>query len=116
MSGNKPVTQQEEQIAKWREEAKPHPALVWWDSKPQMPQVPPGVKNLIGAKAGKMTVVGFWSFPSPRAKSKGKRMLWVAACSCGTHEVRSSKAMTNPLNISDRCFKCRYVEYMTDQG
>ena len=54
--------------------------------------------DLTGVIKGRFTVVGF----SGDVKAK-----WVVRCLCGNYEHRTSKAINNPKNTTERCYECR---------
>ena len=73
-----------------------------WDAPPPtipIPENQPQFTNLTGVSYGRMRVIGY------HGKSR-----WVVRCTCGDYELRSSKAILNPLNAGDRCFDCQYIE------
>lgn len=63
--------------------------------------------NLTGAKVGWLRVLGLFDDPLPH-----RRALWVVRCVCGHYEVRTSRALNNPGNQDDKCYKCRHLEYL----
>ena len=59
-------------------------------------------KAMIGLRFGRFTVIGcldIW---------KHSRAKWIVRCDCGHYEIRSAKAIRNPVNAEDRCYECRH--------
>lgn len=72
-----------------------------------------GENNLIGTVCGRMKCIGYHGNISPKSTSimkPKKRGLWVVQCRCGKYETRTSKALKNPKNTSDRCQLCWHVK------
>lgn len=63
--------------------------------------------DLTGVKVGWFKVLGLYDDPLPH-----RRALWVVRCVCGHYEVRSARALKNPKNQNDKCYKCRHLEYL----
>jgi hypothetical protein len=59
--------------------------------------LPNTLPNLRGQKFGAFTVIG-WI---------GEEGRWEVICICGTKEVRTTRAVRNPLNTFDACVECR---------
>ena len=62
--------------------------------------------DLTGAKVGWLRVLGIYDGKTH------KMAKWVVRCVCGHYEVRTSKALKNPNNQNDKCYKCRNLEYL----
>lgn len=83
-----------------------------WDAPPKMRKVKlwQGETDLAGTKFGRLTAIGPWA-DAPAAR----HALWVCRCSCGKYVSRSSKAIKNPANTSDRCDLCRHTAFLRDR-
>jgi hypothetical protein len=77
-----------------------------WDAPPQMKPVPKMVASKVGARFGRMVVVGYYG------KTKRKGSLWVVRCCCGEYETRHTSAICKASNDDDCCDKCRHVKYL----
>lgn len=79
-----------------------------WDAPPKMlpfsavDKLHGTLPNLAGHKVGRVTAVGVYA--DPKNTSRGLR--WVVRCVCGDYELRSTKALRNPVNTDDECRKC----------
>lgn len=70
---------------------------------------PSNVKNRIGIKSGRMTVVCFgW-------RTANRKMLWIARCQCGKYEARSNTAIAN-WGPNAMCQDCDVVDKMQNRG
>lgn len=65
----------------------------------------PSFRDLAGGKFGHFTVIGIFD------RGKRGRMVWVVRCVCGRYEVRTKRALTNPLAEGDKCEECLRTEY-----
>lgn len=86
-------------------------AAVHSDVPPPMRNIPalnlPDWRDLPGKKFGRFAVLGLAAEYNPK---KGAR--WVVRCSCGSYEIRATKAIRNPENSQDCCKKCRHLIYI----
>jgi hypothetical protein len=57
--------------------------------------------NLRGKKFGRFVVIGM---------HKHKLGRWVVKCSCGKYELRTARAINNPINSKDKCVFCRKLD------
>ena len=80
------------------------PARLHWDAPPRLMPLPKEAENLAGRKMGRLTVIGYFG---SHHKDRGSR--WVVRCLCGGYEVRTSKAIRNPANKLDCCWKCHHL-------
>lgn len=62
--------------------------------------------DLTGVSFGRFRVIGF---------ARDRRSKWVVRCVCGIYEMRTTKAIRNPLNSTDRCRSCRHVDYLSSK-
>ncbi len=69
-----------------------------WSAPPAMIPLPKLSPDLIGAKFGRMEVVGFLADSTKE---------YVVRCLCGDYETRRARAIRNPENFGDRCTVCQ---------
>lgn len=73
---------------------------------PRVRRVPIEGENLIGLRAGRLTVVGAYDDPAG-SKSKGRK--WQVRCDCGQYEVRKGRALKQLKNPDECCSQCEYL-------
>lgn len=78
-----------------------------WESPPIMTHFPPTSRVGIGAKRGRLTVVGFWK--TVKSGRNNKRLV-VCRCVCGRFEARVDKSMLK--SGPDECLSCRKLHYV----
>lgn len=69
--------------------------------------VPHNVPNYTGLKKGRLIVVGL---SDSFRKGNGKGLRWVVRCSCGRHEIRTSRILKKG-NQSDMCNVCKSTAF-----
>lgn len=69
---------------------------------PQM-LLSPSFTDLTGRRVGRLLVYGL---------ADGKEGRWACRCDCGTHTLRTRKALVNPSNDKDRCEHCRHLAFL----
>lgn len=74
-----------------------HGSIKFWTEQPDLAPATT-VEDLTGRRVGALTVVGKLALVKKR---------WAVRCNCGIYEARSSKAILNPNNAFDCCFRCR---------
>lgn len=63
--------------------------------------------DMSGKTVGRLTVVGYLgSTGNPPSAT------WLVRCNCGGYEKRRTRAIRNPANHLDRCYKCRHRIYV----
>lgn len=69
-------------------------------------RVPYFMPQLLGARRGKLTVVGLC------AQSRKDGAQWLCRCVCGYYVTRATKAIRNERNDCDSCDRCRQVAFL----
>ncbi|MBQ4855655.1 hypothetical protein IMW82_13335 [Rhodanobacter sp. B2A1Ga4] len=65
-------------------------------------EIPLSIRNLLGYKFGRLTVIGLALVPNR----------WVVRCSCGVYSLRTTKAIRNTKNNIDCCLSCMHQLYL----
>lgn len=91
------------------------PSRWWWEVCPPLRTFPdnPVALDLRGLRYGRLAVIGLLDDRTFNRKSDKAR--WVVRCACGLFEVRSAKAIRNPANAHDACWRCGYVHHLRRQ-
>lgn len=77
-----------------------------WKAPPKIRKAGPTThEDLTGTEFGWFKVIGL------HAERRGR---WIVRCSCGDYEVRTPKAIKNPMNSNDKCRECRNIEFLKD--
>lgn len=63
----------------------------------------PEFKDRTGERVGRLSVYGMADVTPAR---------WACRCDCGTHTLRTTKAVGNPSNSDDRCEQCRHLQQL----
>lgn len=81
-----------------------------WDDSPPTKPVPSTIKNLIGFKKGRLTVVGYLGFK--QIKNGLRRNKWLVRCICGRYEVRTQDTLMRQktAHIEDMCQICQKLQ------
>lgn len=92
-----------------------HTALHWADRPPLRVLTPCELNNnaingLLGLRKGRFTCIGVLDYAALGiVRGKDAKLPFVCRCDCGEFEVRSPKALRNPLNDDDMCGKCAHL-------
>ena len=114
--GAKPVNKLAAMVVSGGEhyEPKAKTAVLHFENMPELPELPNTyslkvqLAAMIGKRQGRLVVVAWWG----SGKSTGKKAAWLCRCDCGEFTVRTGKAMKNPKNEGDRCYKCMDLVYL----
>jgi len=68
----------------------------------------PGLRDLIGKRRDRMTILGY---AADQGKDNGQAAKWVTRCDCGNHEYRSRIFRWVGTQAPDMCRECRNRAY-----
>ena len=94
-------------------EPKNKPLGLHFENMPELPELPDShslkvqLVAMIGKRQGRLVVIAWWSQGDGRKTAR-----WLCRCDCGEFTVRTGKAMKNPKNEGDRCYKCMDLVYL----
>ena len=108
--GGKPINKLAAMVVSGGEhyEPKAKTAVLHFENMPELPELPNTyslkvqLAAMIGKRQGRLVVVAWWG----SGKSTGKKAAWLCRCDCGEFTVRAARAINNPKNAGDRCYKC----------
>ena len=85
------------------------------------PRRPKGqrIKNLIGYKTGKLTVIGYYGIYNSgctKGKAGQQNQLWVVRCVCGRYTIRRGKTLLKKRENILMCAYCDYLEHLKYLG